>query len=151
MRSLAPSPLLAALALAACGSSSKSVDGTLFQGTANVTAATAACAACDPVSTVAVTIAATGVSPKAVTVPDDGCGCIAFTNDDTAPHQLVSSPYPSNTDCPDLNMPAGGIAKGQSFTARITLTAARTCGWYDALNLPPAPSGGGGGGGGGGY
>ncbi len=146
-----PLALLAGLALAACGSSGKTVDGTLFQGTANVTLAAAACTACDPASTVAVAINSTGVSPKTATVPGSGCGCIVFTNDDTAAHQIVSSTYPNNADCPDLNMPAGGIGKGQSFTARISLTVAKTCGWYDALNLPPAPGGGGGGGGGGGY
>jgi len=149
MRSLVlPFSLLAALTLAACGSSGKSVDGTLFQGTATVTVAAAPCAACDPASTVAIAVSASGVSPKTVSVPGNGCGCIAFTNDDTAPHQIVSSPYPNNTDCPDLNMPSGGITTGKSFTARMTLTVAKSCSWYDALNLPPV---GGGGGGGGGY
>lgn len=141
--------LLAALALAACGSSSKSVDGTIFQGTATITVATAACGACDPATTVAVAIDSTGVTPKTATVPGSGCGCIVFTNNDTAAHQIVSSTYPNNLDCPELNMPAGGIPKGQAFTARLMETVAKTCGWYDALNLPPSPGGGGGGGGGG--
>jgi hypothetical protein len=137
---------LAAVALSACGSSS-SVDGSIFQGTASILVAAAPCATCDPASMANVAIDATGVSPKTVAVPGSGCGCIVFTNNDTAAHQIVSSPYPTNTDCPDLNMPAGGIPKGQSFTARMTPTVAKTCGWYDALNLPPAPGGGGGGGG----
>ena len=73
------------------------------------------------------TIVAGVVSPKQVEI--NVGQRVAFVNNDTATHEMLSDPHPQHTDCPPINE-VGGLAPGQ---ARLTgvFTVARTCGFHD--------------------
>ena len=73
-----------------------------------------------------ITITASGVSPKDVTVALGSR--VTFVNNDTRPHDMNSDPHPAHTDCPALNV--GFIQPGQSGTSQ-NLNTARTCGFHD--------------------
>jgi hypothetical protein len=84
-----------------------------------------------------VAIAATGVAPKLVRVP--GGGCVRFTNQDTAPHEMASDPHPTHGNCPELNV--GVIPAGQSQTAQM-FGGPKTCGFHEhrAELVTPEPA-----------
>ena len=100
---------LTAIALSGCGSDSPSSpsgnDGTI--------AAT-------------LTISASGISPKSVTVPVGSR--VTIVNNDSRTHDMNSDPHPEHTDCPALNV--GSLTGGQSRTSH-NLTTARNCGMHD--------------------
>ncbi len=74
-----------------------------------------------------ITITASGVSPKALTVPRGTQ--VTFVNNDTVSHEMASNPHPVHTDCPDINT-VGFLSPGQSkMTAN--LNTPRTCGYHD--------------------
>ena len=72
------------------------------------------------------TISATGISPKTVTVPIGSR--VTIVNNHTSSHDMNSNPHPEHTDCPALNV--GVLAAGQSRTSQ-NLTTARVCGMHD--------------------
>jgi len=71
-----------------------------------------------------VTITASGVSPKAVTI--NAGEVVMFVNSDTRNHQMDSNPHPEHTDCPGINA-LDVLAAGQSRNT-ANLTTPRTCG-----------------------
>jgi len=73
-----------------------------------------------------ITITASGVSPKNVTVAPGSR--VTFVNSDSRPHEMNSDPHPAHTDCPEVNV--GFIAAGQSGTTQ-NLNTVRTCGFHD--------------------
>ncbi len=105
LRSIVLAAAAASLALAGCGSSAQ----------------------CS--GTVTVTLASAGEDPKAVTIRS--VDCVAFVNQDSVAHQLVSNPHPNHTDCPWLNGPR--LATGATFTASPS-GGMSTCGWHDHLD-----------------
>jgi plastocyanin len=74
-----------------------------------------------------VTITASGVSPKAVTI--NAGEVVMFVNSDTRNHQMDSNPHPEHTDCPGINA-VDVLAAGQSRNT-ANLTTPRTCGYHD--------------------
>jgi plastocyanin len=74
-----------------------------------------------------ITIVAGVASPKQVEI--NVGQRVAFVNNDTASHEMLSDPHPQHTDCPPIDE-VGGLAPGQ---ARLTgvFTVARTCGFHD--------------------
>jgi plastocyanin len=74
-----------------------------------------------------ITITATGVSPKALTVPRGTQ--VTFTNNNTVSHEMNSDPHPNHTDCPEINS-VGFLSPGQSKMTG-NLNTARTCGYHD--------------------
>jgi len=124
-RSASP-PLLFALGLAAalafgvgaCGGGSSSPS----------TPSTPAPTATPPPGAAAtITIVAGVASPKQVEI--NVGQRVAFVNNDTVSHEMLSDPHPQHTDCPPIDE-VGGLAPG---TARLTgaFTIARTCGYHD--------------------
>jgi len=74
-----------------------------------------------------ITITASGVSPKTLTVPRGTQ--VTFTNNDSVPHEMNSDPHPVHTDCIEINS-VSFLSPGQSkMTAN--LNTARTCGYHD--------------------
>jgi plastocyanin len=100
--------VIAATVLAACGGGSSSTQGN---------------GSCTPGQSAAVTIAAAGVSPKAVCVLPGGT--VTFNNQDTVAHGLEESPQVAG--CTGLNL--GAIAAGQAATAQFPTAA--TCTYHD--------------------
>jgi len=80
-----------------------------------------------PTAAATITISATGISPKTVTVPRGSQ--VQFLNNDRASHQMASDPHPEHTDCPELNQ-VGFLVTGQSRQTG-NLNTARTCGFHD--------------------
>jgi plastocyanin len=74
-----------------------------------------------------VTIASSGVSPKAVTV--NVGEVVMFVNSDSRSHEIASNPHPSHTECPPINA-LETLASGQSRNT-ANFTTARTCGYHD--------------------
>lgn len=74
-----------------------------------------------------ITITASGVSPKTVTVLRGSQ--VQFVNNDTRAHQMTSNPHPEHSDCPEVNQ-VGFLNVGQSRQTG-NLNAARTCGFHD--------------------
>ena len=74
-----------------------------------------------------ITITASGVSPRNVTVPVGSR--VTFVNNDTVGHDMHSDPHPAHTDCPALAL-VGFLSAGQSRTSG-DLTSARVCGFHD--------------------
>jgi hypothetical protein len=72
------------------------------------------------------TITASGISPKAVTVPLGSR--VTIVNSSNGSHDMNSDPHPDHTQCPALNV--GTLTPGQSRTSQ-NLTTARTCGMHD--------------------
>jgi len=77
-------------------------------------------------NTTTITITASGVSPKDITVAVGSR--VTFVNNDSQPHDMNSNPHPEHTDCPALNV--GFIAAGAQGIS-LNLTTARTCGFHD--------------------
>lgn len=77
-----------------------------------------------------VTITANGVSDAA---PRINTGqTIRFTNNDSRPHQIFTTPHLVHTDCPGLNE-IDVIAPGQSKDSGA-LSQVRGCGFHDHMN-----------------
>ena len=74
-----------------------------------------------------ITITASGVSPKTVTVPRGSQ--VQFFNSDSRTHQMNSDPHPEHTDCPELNS-VGFLSPGQKRQTG-NLNTARTCRFHD--------------------
>lgn len=74
-----------------------------------------------------ITVGASGVSPRTLTVPRGTQ--VTFVNADGQSHVMASDPHPTHTDCPELNA-VGFLAAG---TSRQTsnLNTAMTCGYHD--------------------
>jgi len=77
-----------------------------------------------------ITISATGVAPKQLTVSPGSR--VLFVNNDTRPHNMTSDPHPDHSDCPEINA-AGFLSAGQSRETG-NLVAVRTCGFHDHDN-----------------
>jgi plastocyanin len=73
-----------------------------------------------------ITITASGVSPRDVTVALGSR--VTFQNNDSRPHDMASDPHPEHTGCPEINV--GFIQAGQS-RATQNLTIARVCRYHD--------------------
>lgn len=73
-----------------------------------------------------ITITASGVSPKEVTVAPGSR--VTFVNNDTRPHDMASDPHPAHTDCPAVSV--GFLQAGQSGTTQ-NLNTVRACGFHD--------------------
>lgn len=80
--------------------------------------------------TAQVTITASGVAPKEVTVAQGGI--VTFVNSDTRVHDIFSDPDHLGTDCPAINE-AGFLQIGQRRDTG-PLTTIRRCGYHDHLN-----------------
>jgi len=115
MRPIRTLVFIAALSVAAvsCGSDSPSSPSGGNDGTIAAT----------------LTISATGISPKTVTVPVGSR--VTIINNDTKSHDMNSDPHPEHTQCPALNV--GTLTAGQSRTSQ-NLTTARACGMHDHLD-----------------
>lgn len=74
-----------------------------------------------------ITITASGVSPKTVTVTRGSQ--VQFINNDSRSHQMNSNPHPEHTDCPELNS-VGFLSPGQKRQTG-NLNTTRTCGFHD--------------------
>jgi plastocyanin len=83
-----------------------------------------------PVETTVITITASGVSPKNVTVPVGSQ--VTFTNNDSRVHDMQSDPHPEHNDCPEL-MQVGFLRVGESRTSG-NLNNAQTCTYHDNMN-----------------
>jgi plastocyanin len=117
--SLRPPAALVVLVLAACGGSGGG------PGAPNPPAA-------PPSTTPAgftVTITAAGANPKELRVPLGGR--VAFVNQDSRTHQMMSAPHPLHTDCPAINE-VGTINSGETRST-APFTVERACGFHDNL------------------
>ena len=74
-----------------------------------------------------VTITASGVSPKELTVPPGTR--VLFVNNDSRRRDMTSDPHPEHNDCPEIN-DVGLLAIGQTRETG-NLVAVRTCGFHD--------------------
>jgi plastocyanin len=84
-----------------------------------------------PPMTAQITITATGVSPKEVTVARGGR--VTFVNDDGRPHDVFSDPDHAGTDCPAINL-VGFLTAGRRGDTG-PLDVARRCGYHDHLAI----------------
>lgn len=57
---------------------------------------------------------------------------VRFTNNDSRPHQILTTPHGTHTDCPALN-DIDMLSPGQSKDSGV-LTEQRGCGFHDHLN-----------------
>ena len=82
-----------------------------------------------PASTFTVTITAAGAAPRGLRVPVGAR--VAFVNNDSRSHQMMSAPHPTHTDCPAINE-VGDIGVGQTkMTGAFTVQ--KDCGFHDNL------------------
>jgi plastocyanin len=77
-----------------------------------------------------VTITASGVSPKSVTISPGQR--VNFVNNDSRAHDVASDPHPIHTDCPEINI-VGTLTVNQS-RATGNMNTARTCGFHDHMD-----------------
>ena len=110
--------LAAVVQLAACGGSSTSTGSSSPPTTPNTTLTP---------GLPTVTITATGVSPKQLEIAVGSR--VAFTNNDSIPHEMDSDPHPTHGDCPPINE-VSALPSGQSRQTDI-FTVARSCGYHD--------------------
>jgi plastocyanin len=82
-----------------------------------------------PVATNVITITASGVSPKVITVPPGSQ--VTFVNNDTRTHDMQSDPHPEHDDCPELRQ-VGFLGVSVSRTSG-NLNEPRTCHYHDNL------------------
>jgi plastocyanin len=108
--------ILAAAALASCGSNSPSSPSPASPGGSN--------------SGITVTITSSGVSPKQITVPQGTR--VLFVNNDVQSRQINSDPHPEHTDCVEINN-IGLISPGQTKETG-NLNTVKTCGYHDHGN-----------------
>jgi plastocyanin len=112
-RSLAAA--VALFAAAGCGSSSSSTPTT---------------PSTPPVATTTITIGASGVTPKDITIVAGSR--VLFVNSDSRSHNMASDPHPEHTQCPEINQ-IGFLSAGQSRETG-NFTVARVCGFHDHDN-----------------
>jgi plastocyanin len=112
-----PAAALVAVALAGCGGSG----GGPSAPQAPASPATA------PALTV--TITATGVTPRELSVPLGSE--VRFVNQDNRSHQMMSDPHPLHTGCVEINA-VGMLARGESRTT-APLTGRKACGFHDNI------------------
>lgn len=105
--------------LAGCGGSSSSTGSTSPPTTTPATT--------PPPGTPTITITASGVSPRQIEIAVGGR--VAFTNNDSVPHEMSSDPHPTHEQCPPINEVAA-LSPGQSRQTGA-FTVARTCGYHD--------------------
>ena len=74
-----------------------------------------------------VTIRSSGVTPAEVELSIGGR--VTFVNEDSRPHEMLSDPDLTHSDCPEING-AGYLSPGQSRQSRPFETA-KTCGFHD--------------------
>ena len=110
--------LAAVVQLAACGGSSTSTGSSNPPTTPNTTLT---------LGLPTVTITAAGVSPKQLEIAVGGR--VAFTNNDSIPHEMASDPHPTHENCPPINE-VSALPAGQSRQTGV-FTVARTCGYHD--------------------
>ena len=77
-----------------------------------------------------VTLGATGVSTATPRIARGQR--VRFTNNDSRPHQILSTPHGTHTDCPALNE-IDMLSPGQSKESGV-LNEQRGCGFHDHLN-----------------
>jgi plastocyanin len=82
-----------------------------------------------PVATNVITITASGVSPKVITVTPGSQ--VTFVNNDTRPHDMQSDPHPEHDDCPELKQ-VGHLKASESRTSS-NLNERQTCTYHDNL------------------
>ena len=80
------------------------------------------------------TLTSSGVSPKQLIVPPGTR--VLFVNQDARRHDIASDPHPEHTDCTEINA-VGVLTTGQSQET-LNLITAKTCGFHDHDNPPPA-------------
>lgn len=76
-----------------------------------------------------VTITAAGASPKELRVPLGSR--VAFVNQDSRSHEMLSAPHPLHTDCPEINA-VGMLNSGQTKNTGA-FNVQRSCGFHDNL------------------
>ena len=81
-----------------------------------------------------ITITATGVSTAELTISPGTR--ILFVNNDSRAHNMTSDPHPEHTACPEIN--SVGLLQPNQSRETGNLVAARTCGFHDHDNPPPA-------------
>ena len=74
-----------------------------------------------------ITVTATGVSPREVTVPLGSR--VNFVNQGSSIIEMTSDPHPVHTDCPPLNG-VGGLRPGETGQTS-PFNMARRCGFHD--------------------
>jgi plastocyanin len=76
-----------------------------------------------------IAITASGLTPGTVSI--DAGESVTFTNNDTVAHEIVSTPVPTYSDCPAINL-VGRLEPGESAQTGA-LTDPRSCGFLDLL------------------
>jgi plastocyanin len=84
-----------------------------------------------PPQTAQITITASGVAPKEVTVARGGR--VTFVNDDGRAHDVFSDPDHLGTDCPAINVVGFLTAGRRGETGSLDIV--RRCGYHDHLNI----------------
>lgn len=112
-----PAAALVAVALAGCGGS----------GGGPSAPAPPASPAAAPALTV--TITATGVTPRELSVPIGAE--VTFVNQDSRSHQMMSDPHPLHTGCVEINA-VGMLSRGESRTT-APFTGRKACGFHDNM------------------
>jgi plastocyanin len=82
-----------------------------------------------PTNSNVVTITASGVSPKQITVSQGAR--VLFINNDSRRHDVASDPHPEHTDCPAINDVGVLTAGQQRETGNLVFVNPRTCGFHD--------------------
>ena len=77
-----------------------------------------------------VTITSTGVVPKTVEI--SAGQQVRFVNNDTATHEVLSTPHLAHTDCPSINT-VGTLSPGADRMTE-SLSTVRICGYHDHRN-----------------
>jgi hypothetical protein len=83
-----------------------------------------------PTNPYTITIAASGVSPKQIMVPQGAR--VLFVNNDSRLHDMASDDHPDHLECPAINQ-VGLLQPGQSRETG-NLVVVRTCGFHDHNN-----------------
>ena len=109
------------LMVQACGGGSSSSGGNSPSPTAP-----------SPTGTVGATVTLTTNGSSTATPRIAGGQRVRFTNNDSRPHQILSTPHGTHTDCPALNE-IDMLSPGQSRDSGV-LNTQRGCGFHDHLN-----------------
>jgi plastocyanin len=80
-----------------------------------------------PTAAATITIGPNGIVPSEVRIK--AWSRVAFTNNDTRPHTILSDPVDVHTQCPPINA-VGIVPQGQTRETG-TLNLAATCGFHD--------------------
>ncbi len=77
-----------------------------------------------------ITITANGLDPKDITI--NAGQTVTFVNNDTRPHEMLTTPHLMHTDCPAINS-VGNLTPGSNRQTG-NLNNVRICGFHDHLN-----------------